>query len=564
MITQTRLDRFFLVPQSYTPSRYSLINLPPSVRSQIYSYFHLTRDGHVHLNVADIDMTYGYEPRQVSICCCIRCQERYQPYNSWSLPISLFLPLLLTCRTFYQEICPILYSSNHFTISRDGPGGLGGLFSLRNLALASLTTLTIALNECKITDPDFPADEFRFTNCEDCAGWEKVECDDLFETASECIEHPTITSVKPLGSVSGNDRGIIREWNRLCKHIARCIPPNRLRLCLICDVKGVKSAQEIIKPMRQLPILSACSIRLSTEINHHLRSMAVAATRELTGRHRPLLPSSRLPQLPHEIQIQILQHTDLIAPHDLRWVPEQGLICLFRSPNERDSIWDQNPHVLNPCELCFSVHKPRDPSERQLLKNACASQCWCWRFPTELFLVNSIYHRDATRIFYSSNHFYIYGPRFIQQLPRDARRYLRSLQFLLPKFARWSERDWKEEILVLRRYVEQSRLTVTIDESLWRDSENSHEWSTEATAQSTWERAQGIVKPFMMLRGLKDFFVHLGHPTNTSKGNKLHSRREKLLEQLVMGRYYDSEERGKYLHRHRFYDPQPDQGNLIS
>ncbi|KAL8788753.1 MAG: hypothetical protein Q9195_007160 [Heterodermia aff. obscurata] len=322
--------------------------------------------------------------------------------------------------------------------------------------------------------------------------------------------------------------------------------------------------------MRQLPILSACSIRFSTGADHNLRCMAVKAIQELTGRDSSLSPSPRLPQLPHEIQVQILQHSDLVAPHDLRWAPEQGFICLSKSPNEKDSVWAENPQALNPCEVCFGVHSPRHRLECQLLKAACVSQCWCWRFPGELFLVSSAYHREATRIFYSMNHFYVYGgasgslherdmcPRFIQQLPRSAGQYLRSLQFLLPKSARWSERDWKEDVLALSRSVELSRLTVTIDESLLRKNQYQFGLITEESTKSWWERAQDIVKPFISLGELKDFFVHLNYQTNSQDDEEVCNKREKILERRVMGGDYDAEKRGKYLHRHRVYTPRLD------
>ena len=574
MIYQTRLERFFIVPYSYTPSKLSLTDLPPSIRFQIYSNISLTRDGHIHLNVQRFDKNCDYKPRPVSICHCVRCQERNKScsYNSWSRisPSSSFLSLLLTCRTVYLEIIPILYSSNHFTISRHGPGGLLGLFTLRGLALASLKSLTIVLNECEVYDSDDPECRMMFLECEDCAGSEKVECDDDSETTSEKdIESSSIASGEPLGCVFSHDKRIILEWTRLCKHIACYIPPNRLRLCLVADVCNVETAQEIIKPMRQLPTLSACSICLSPDTDNNLRCMAINATRELTGRYPTQPPSPRLPRLPHEIQTQILQHTDLVAPHDLRWVPEQGFICLSQTPDERDSPWAQNPNVLNPCELCLGVHTPDDSFEKLSPNTARASQCWCWRFPVELFLVNSAYHREATRIFYSSNHFYIYGdtgeswndrdicPRFMQRLPRGARQYLRSLQFLLPEFRMWSERDWEDEVLMLSRSVELSRLTVTIDESLWREGGDEDEWSPEEIEKSALKRIQSIVKPFKKLRGLKDFFVHLGYPINDRNKRGLRSKGERLLERRVMGSDYDSEERGKYLLRHRFYDPPP-------
>lgn len=128
MFIQTRLDRFFVGPEFYQPLKYSLIDLPPSVRSRIYSTLHLIQDGHIHLNVfEELDKNREYEPREVSLCCCLMCSERKQEVNDWCImSSSRWLPLLLTCRTFYLEICPILYSSNHFTVSRSDPGGLDG------------------------------------------------------------------------------------------------------------------------------------------------------------------------------------------------------------------------------------------------------------------------------------------------------------------------------------------------------------------------------------------------------------------------------------------------------
>ena len=133
MLSQTRLDRFFLIPQYYTPSKYSLTDFSPSVRSRIYSSLNLVRDGHIHLNVDRSPKFWVYETQS---CCCLMCNERNQTDNDWSPPSSFpsILPLLLTCRTFYQEIYPILYSSNHFTVSRSGSGGLGGYVFLNCIA----------------------------------------------------------------------------------------------------------------------------------------------------------------------------------------------------------------------------------------------------------------------------------------------------------------------------------------------------------------------------------------------------------------------------------------------
>ena len=440
------------------------------------------------------------------------------------------------------------------------------LFNLRRLALTSLTSLTIVLNECKIYGSD--GYEIRLPSW---VKWEKVVSDQFPDNSSEeCAEDLSITPVGPLGCTSRNDKSIFLEWDRLCKHLASCIPPERLRLCLICDVTDVKSAQEVIKPMRQLPVLSACSICFSTQTDDNLRCLAAKATQEMTGRGSSLPPSPRLPQLPFEIQIQILQYTDLVAPHDLRWAPEQGFICLSQSPHGKDSASAQNPQALNPCKSCSSVHNPRHHFNYQLRKTAFASQCQCWRFPIELFLVSSAYHREATRIFYSSNHFYVYGgvkhslynrdmcPRFIQQLPQDAPQYLRSLQFLIPRSIRWSKNDWKEDVFILSRKVDLSRLTVTIDESLWRHRDYSRGWGIAVSVESVRQHTLDIVTPFAKLGPLKDFFLHLGYPAKGLRAEELRNDREKWVERWIMGADYDSEERGKHLHRHRFYNPRFD------
>lgn len=553
MLKQTRLDAFLNRSRPHIQVKPSLPDLPLNIRSHIYFYLNLVRNGHIHLNVEKPDGKYGYKPRPTWICRCWPCREGHKAYNEWSCLSRPLLPLLLVCRTLYRDICTALYARNHVVISRTSPGDLKGLFSLGATALGSLTSLTISLNERKA-----PCQANNYEGC--------------FHDCEKCVVWAGDNLPKLLGCVSRHDRAIIRQWSNLCKHIRSFAQPSRLRLGVICDVVDLKTAQEISNAMIQLPLLSACSICFSTKSRPDLLALAESTTRHLTGRSRFSSSLSQLPHIPYEIQAKILQHTDLFAPYDLQWIPERGLICRSRSPNEIESYWKRGQKASNPCELCFAVHKPCYEAKSKQDKGALSSECWCWRFPTELFLVSREYRRMAIRIFYSSNHFYAmpYGdgtyheekcPPFIRQLPLEALPYLQSLQFVIPDIDDWLQpdtqpaRDWAEGIKLLARHASLSRLSITIDESLSRENQDQYVQDGGAIDERAWGRDQRIVEPLLGLCGLKDCYVHLDHPMYWgASARMLRAERERVLERRVIGPEYSSITREKYIYRYRFFD----------
>lgn len=54
--------------------------------------------------------------------------------------------LLLTCRTIYEDVSPMVYANNHFFIGFGDHRNLEGIRSLRPASLNALTLLTIHLN----------------------------------------------------------------------------------------------------------------------------------------------------------------------------------------------------------------------------------------------------------------------------------------------------------------------------------------------------------------------------------------------------------------------------------
>jgi len=566
MVHQTRLNPSFEISRPHLRKGANLLDLPSYLRNRIYKYLDLVRDGHIHLSVEKSTEEYTSEKKLQSTwaCQCNECKHGLNRYGEWSCTSRPLFPLLLICRTLYQEVCAVLYSRNHFIISRIGPGGLNGLFNLGPLALASLTSLTIALSPrqkvCKsycLTDCNY--------ECDKCDGWTRG----FAET--------------PLG-LSVSDDSSVRIWDELCRHLATFIPASRLRLCLLCDVDCYNTAETLVGSLHHLPLLSACSIRFSDETQPNLRHLGESAVLKLTGRSCSRRCLSRFPLLPAEIQSRILLHTDLVAPHDLQWIPEHSLLCRSRNCNQQGVKWDRKSwhrkglRALNPCEMCIGVHEPcRD---RTRPKGSSACQCWCWRFPIELFLVSRKLRWEAMCLFYSHNHFFIVPhtfhfnlwprsknePLFLEQLPRDAIPYLRSLQFMIPNSAKRQEpgtksaRDWMTCIDILARYADLPRLRITIDQSQLRTEVYGDLAIVEnfLNDERIWGRAQRIVEPLARLRGLKDLFVHLALPISGLEwfqllSEKELSEKEEDLEKRVMGEDYNSVGRGKYLFEGRWF-----------
>jgi hypothetical protein len=208
--------------------------------------------------------------------------------------------------------------------------------------------------------------------------------------------------------------GDVVEWHETANYFFHHIKPFSLKLSLVCDVYTTSQAADIIKPLLNKPILASCTVRLarapnpdiSTYLKSQITSLTVASP---TLRQKQL----RFMDLPAEIRLLVLEHTDLISPcAEVEWNPEQKY--LIRLIDLRSGKSKYKSHCLyNECgscrsdvfegwSTCFCQH-----GHTVAMSPPPTSSCSCWQPPTSLFLVSHSLRRDALRVFYSRNRFVI-------------------------------------------------------------------------------------------------------------------------------------------------------------
>lgn len=199
-----------------------------------------------------------------------------------------------------------------------------------------------------------------------------------------------------------------------------------------------------------LPLLQHCAIRLSAHGDETLRQLAKHTALCLTGQVEPFVGIFRFLDLPKEIKLRILEHTDLTADRTLDWGPNTTLefhssVCKSEvavdfstgSTATRLLGWQG---FLGPY-FCFRRVAAYSP------------HCFCRTFPASYFLVSHEVQTLATEVFYSKNHFALfYKGRdfssilsqaevnsiplsiFLNRIPRDGIRNLRKISLVFPSF----------------------------------------------------------------------------------------------------------------------------------
>lgn len=187
-------------------SHISFLDLPPAVRHQIYQ---------------------ETVPRS----------EHLQDLNPWSsyasiLPYRRAYNLLLTCRTIYSEVLPILYSQNRFFIRYRDHKNLASLRNLTPTSVASLHHLTIHLNVSSCE---------RSHEC--CRGPREIHSH--IHRVDYSIHHDW-----PLGPLSGY-LPTLSEWVAAISYVGNYIPSSQLHFSLICDVKDLETARKVVEPLNE-------------------------------------------------------------------------------------------------------------------------------------------------------------------------------------------------------------------------------------------------------------------------------------------------------------------------
>lgn len=232
-------------------------------------------------------------------CCVVdTCLE-----TEWDSCTCEALPsqLLYVSTIISEEVLSIFYSENHFIVYQRALGGLSCLQSLHFSALSRMKSLSIALN---ISDSQSRP---HFVIPDQCVDRHGI-CDSRHGTPVRLAK-------------SHHLRPLVKEWKQTCQLLTSHIQPNHLNLSIICDVADFESADEIARLVSQLPVLRECGIGFGPpmfyDLETNLQQLARQTVDKVTGRSTEY--TFRYMDLPREIQLRILEYTELVTPFDLVW-----------------------------------------------------------------------------------------------------------------------------------------------------------------------------------------------------------------------------------------------------
>lgn len=560
---QYRITRFFQHEQAPSPAtrRTTFLALPYCVRREIYLAASLW------LYSDFIDLNRRCLPRRP---CSTSAEQPFDPtedgYEIFKSRHSRECPLalLLTCRAIHLEVTMLLYSRPWFGISRRGPGALANLETLSIPAIKSLRTIVVHLTPCRCigdcvreSEHDEPHSTYSFYSTYlDRRGWE--------------WEHS-----RPQGDQSRLDTRALRDWERVCNHLARHISAGQLRLYIICWVESESVARQILQPLSGLPALADLGLDLGPGTPHNRRTLQdLAFTQRQALTAQPIIhPPFRFLDLPRELQLEVLQHTNLTATHPIL-IDATGFTNL--------QGW---PHP------CYWVSSGVETLEELLLSVFCrrrGATDWigCHHDPFyhrsfRLFTVSRAFSNLAVEISYSQSIFEIgtwfclrhAAPQpsddaqdhiidlgrvhsFLGQLPPSSLGYIRRLRIWLPPLGvgsladdRLDWRAWDEGFDGMSQSLLVSQLRIELcfseyDRITRAELARRRAASSGAGSVSVLAAYKRAVRPLQALQGLRTLAIHVPFPSGADRA-KERRELERELECMVMGPSYNAYADGK-------------------
>ena len=327
-----------------SPVAKTFLDLPFKVRCKIYFFCGLIRECPIHLTT-EYARGPGYGALGSQTCFYL---ERKQGISTlWGAHTGFScscerLPtaLLLVSKAIREEVFATLCGQNYFVLRAHTKDDLMPLLDIRVEDLPFIDSLLIRLN------------------CWPCPwGHEGDELDDL--SCAVC-ETPKSQADPILSSETRQGRDLIRMWTAVCQRLSEAILPAKLKLTFICDVMDLESAHQVVDPLRILPALKSCTIRLGRSRNDELRSLAKKSSLDMTRttiRPFPFLFEA----LPKEIRLLILSFTHLSTPGT--YAEKFNKLAIRNSRLMRYYDPDLEPH-FNPPSCCLNA--------RALLRTAAA------------------------------------------------------------------------------------------------------------------------------------------------------------------------------------------------
>ncbi|KAL8790174.1 MAG: hypothetical protein Q9195_006501 [Heterodermia aff. obscurata] len=521
--------------------RLSILSLPPIVRHQIYEEADIITD--CDLDLAPLSDTES---------------------SDYETEFEATFHLLQTSRTIYKEVSSYVYSTNRFYIHYRTQCSLQPLRDLSPDALASLRHLTIHLN---------------VTSCE--AG--HPCCNAYPGQAKSCNDHD-----QPLDLSTKRGKAILDEWALTAAYTFAHIRPSTLNFHLVCDVSTLEAAQLILAPLSTAPLLASCAIRLARKPDTTLQTLARDTAATITAPGSQINPAPPFPflLLPREVRKHILSFTDLVSPL------QEIQYSIKKAYHLQYSTWccgkeDCPPHLHRACARrnCWQRAPGKIGCFCSVVHAAFWTECRCWSPPTSIFLISTGMRILAREVFFAENRFVmvpdggarnvvdrlpeqIHAEKFLKEMvPRDAMKYLRTLELVFPPFQTPSIspfKEWEDTLEAVRENLNVPKLTIRVcfaDERPYREPGSQDEKfrliMTKKEAVQIFGSYLRIVTPLRQLEGLGRLFVKIAWPWEwTEQGRwRRQQKRDRVqrevenaewrIERIVMGEEYESGGVGK-------------------
>ncbi|KAK9795797.1 hypothetical protein SCARD494_04768 [Seiridium cardinale] len=540
-MVQRKLDYYLqrsTQPEPSLPCTSSFLDLPYQIRRRIYLLVGLVRVCPVNLNQEGPRARYYLRKGdQPSDYACFFESRKFMGalYELDCRPACHCLPLpfslLYISRAITEEVSHILYSENSFIISRSDAWGLKPLRNLNTTALSSLRILTIRLNNCECLY------DGAFQHLQDFQGADLG----LFSCHPLC--QPYGFHDQPLRSQARQHMDLLREWQGMVYRLAAYCRLDSLRLDLICNTQDTETAHDVVNSLSPIPNLRACSIRLSQNPSWQHFSLAAQAVSRLVD-HFPEQPLEKKPstyRLPPEILSHILEYSELVAPFDLEWSPDRGLV---------------------PFDCCKKCTATLDCCTCSFYHGAYSRSCTCWRLPLSIFLVSRQVYDIAKTIFFQRNRFIVVpeGGRvddlrscrvafpalatLFRRLPPHTASLLRSIGLVvsLPSSelgAPYTQllTEWGRLIRLLATSCDVKNLSLALFMG------HTYEVDMGPGTGGRLQSYQILTRQLVGMDHLRDLFIYIQWPVSTFAENA--ARYSSELEKEILGPGYDSEARGK-------------------
>ncbi|KAE8376142.1 hypothetical protein BDV26DRAFT_294372 [Aspergillus bertholletiae] len=433
--------------------------------------------------------------------------------------------LFFVSRSISEDARRTFYSENHFCFQYDAGCGLRSLSNMGRIGWGSLRRFAIRIGT------------------EYCLGPEKQAC---HGTAQEILDNDSQLE----------EGGLLGIWKQICHQLATHIKQDdRLEIRLICGAASKKSLAAFLEPLQKLPRLKELSIRAGPRRNLDLQQslMATIDQKTMLFRRQARPGVFRFLDLPVELQVRILEFTELVAPLPLellswykRFLPHD---CWHGACSARP-----HPYLIDQGCWCPATH------------TAFSTVHPCWHVPETWYLVSKTIRELALFVYYSKNTFEIWYNQsdspdiaawtpqtsgFLHGFPEYSWKYLRRVHWIFPSpldgdtFRPNNKEtvDWINTMHIISQSFNLPNFTLELSLSprtieTW-DPEHSQK---VARRQALYDQ---VIEPVRSLNGrLKDFFIHnyfcLYEPLDATGLSQ-----EQILERRVMGSEYDSLARGK-------------------